>query len=85
MWKPGQLITINGDVYRITKTAYLKRYMCCAFCQKRNYMTQCTKPFYNNVKVKNLFTLLDCSKKMPDGCIPVKVNAQGLSSLCNSK
>lgn len=77
-WKPGQLVTLNGKVYRIHKTQYTCGYRLgtlpkkCMFCQQCNMKSPCTNMFdYPNDKT--LFGLTECRNKMPDGCIPKRI------------
>ena len=74
MWKPGQLVNLNGDVYRITKTCFTSRYRACNWCQARNGECPCVIPYTHVAKrPKTNFTLLTCARKMPQFCIPVKL------------
>jgi len=71
-WKPGQLVTLNGKVYRIHKTQYASGYRQCMFCQQCNMKSPCADMFdYPNDKTS--FGLTECRNKMPDGCIPKRI------------
>lgn len=72
MWKPGQLVTLNGKVYRIHKTQYTSGYRQCMFCQQCNMKPPCINMFdYPNNKTS--FGLTACRIKMPNCCIPKRI------------
>lgn len=71
-WKPGQLVTLNGKVYRIHKTSYEKSYARCMFCQMQNMKQPCID-MNDYPGTKTCFGVLKCIDKMPDGCIPKRI------------
>lgn len=85
MWKPGQLVTLWGNVYRITKSCETKRTYVCMLCQWKNTETPCTIRF--NYPEKDGFSAKLCTRKMPLGCYPklLKPNSSGKSTISNKK
>ena len=72
MWKNGQLVTLNGSVYRIHKCRYSSGYTACMFCQQVNGKPPCIARFDYPTE-KTTFDLRKCYKNMPPMCIPRKV------------
>ena len=71
-WKAGQLITLNGKVYRIHKTQYTSGYRKCMFCKQCNVKTPCVNMLdYRDNKTS--FGAFKCKNKMPDICIPKRI------------
>lgn len=66
-WKPGQLVTLWGKVYRIHKCFHITKYSTCFFCNHEN-----TAPCINanNYPVRKGFDVKTCCEKMPTGCYP---------------
>lgn len=71
MWKPGQLITLWENVYRITKCDYASGYKACMFCQQQNTKPPCINGF--DYPSKKGFDLRECVKNMPKNCFPKKL------------
>ena len=69
MWKPGQLVTLWGDVYQIKKCDRDRKYKVCAFCQQVNGRVPCSLRFDYPV-TPNGFGPSNCTCKMPIGCFP---------------
>lgn len=76
MWKPGQLVTINGNLYRISKYIGFNPYSdarVCAFCQKQNTRPPCVGRFdYPNIL--DVFSVAKCVLKMPIYCYPKRIS-----------
>lgn len=70
MWKPGQLVTLWGKVYRITKCSEQERYRVCCFCATKNYIP--CRYAYNYPEEKG-FNHKICRMYMPKGCYPKKL------------
>lgn len=69
MWKPGQLVTLNGKVYRIHKTSYTSKQFICLSCSLRNIKPPCIE-MNDYPDTKTCFGESECCKKIPLGCIP---------------
>jgi len=67
MWKPGQLVTLWGKLYRITKCSETQKYRVCYFCAG-NGNAPCIKAY--NYPERNGFNALSCRSKMPKECYP---------------
>lgn len=70
-WKPGQLITLWGKVYRICKCKYSEKYKACFVCGQLNGRTPCIDAA--DYPEKPGFSTYTCMKKMPEGCIPKRL------------
>lgn len=70
-WKPGQCITLWGRIYRIRKSCFGGKYKVCCFCNNTG-----KAPCINaqNYPARKGFTMMDCSKKMPEGCYPRQID-----------
>lgn len=79
-WKPGQLVTLWGKVYRISKCRYNdeRKYKTCFICGQLNGRTPCINAV--DYPEKSGFCLLTCIKKMPKGCIPKHVHIKSKTS-----
>lgn len=66
-WKPGQLVTLWGKVYRIRKCSVVEPYKVCHFCNHSGE-APCINAY--NYPVRKGFSQHDCMKKMPIGCYP---------------
>ena len=72
MWKAGQLVTLNGKVYRIHKTQYTSGYQQCMFCTQCNVNSPCVDMFdYPDDKIS--FGYIECKRNMQDNCIPKRI------------
>ena len=67
MWKPGQLVTLWGKVYRIRKCSVIEPYKVCYFCNRIN-RAPCINAY--DYPDKNGFNQTLCKEKMPIGCYP---------------
>ena len=79
MWKPGQLVTLNGKVYRIHKTQYTSGYKQCMFCQQCNVKPPCISMF-DYPDDKTSFGLTECKRNMQDNCIPKRYLGKVIAS-----
>lgn len=68
MWKPGQLVTLWGKVYRIHKCIYSSGYKACYFCMKVNTKSPCINAA--DYPENKGFDLHSCKSNIPNGCIP---------------
>jgi len=72
MWKPGQLVTIHGKTYRITKLPEnsSKKYGTCIFCEFRHLegstypCNMCKQLISINCYLKRKYMLRDFKKTM---------------------
>lgn len=71
MWKPGQLVTLWGKVYRITKCDETARYRVCNFCAGSGNAPCIIGVIYPS---KNGFETITCANNIPEGCYPKKVS-----------
>lgn len=72
MWKPGQLVTLWGKVYRITKCDETAKYRVCHFCAGVGKCAPCLKA--HNFPTTKGFDMISCVQNVPDGCYPKKVS-----------
>lgn len=70
-WKPGQLITLWGSIYRISKCKYSSGYKACFICNQQNGKPPCICAF--DYPDKHGFDLRMCREKLPEGCIPKRI------------
>lgn len=73
MWKPGQLVTLNGKLYRISESPKEEQYRICSLCQIQNMKPPCIERFDYPDK-ENTFGSMQCVENMPKTCYPRRVN-----------
>ena len=72
MWKPGQLVTLNGKKYRIHKVKAALLHRRCMMCELHNFKSPCIEAAdYPTDKVT--FSIIKCVDKMPRNCIPKRI------------
>lgn len=73
MWKPGQLIRKNGNLYRVTKSKTIKQSMTCMICFGVNIHPPCleSNDYPENDKP---FSVYDCLTNIQKGCYLKKIS-----------
>ena len=64
MWKAGQLVTIDGVVYRVKRLDRTSKVFPCQRCIFEDWLQICTFPGYKNSKEK----YSTCIGLIPDDC-----------------
>lgn len=80
MWRQGQLVTLWGKVYRISKSAHNEKYKTCMLCQQCNMRTPCIDGF--DYPEKTGFDMRMCFKRLKPELFPKRVT--GLHHYGNS-
>lgn len=71
-WKAGQLVTLNGKVYRIREVETQLSHRRCMMCELHNFKSPCIDAAdYPTDKIN--FSIIKCVAKMPQNCIPKRI------------
>lgn len=73
MWKPGQLVRIKGELYRVTKSDKIKQSMVCMQCAGVNKCPACLDS-NNYPETKEPFSVYKCLTNIQKGCYLKKVS-----------
>ena len=73
MWKPGQLVRKNGNLYRVMKSKTIKQSITCMICANANTRPPCLES-NDYPETEKPFSVYDCLTHITKGCYLKKVS-----------
>ena len=73
MWKPGQIINVHSNIYRVTKSKTIKQSMTCMICAGVNTRPPCLDS-NDYPETDKPFSVYECLTKIQKGCYLKKIN-----------